>query len=60
MTKQEKLMRLNGIESMKKPEPTVAATIVTDEIGNKYRQEIGTDGIIHLILTESYNGELYE
>lgn len=33
---------------------------VTDSIGNKYRQEIGEDGTVRLVLTESYNGELYE
>lgn len=34
--------------------------IVTDSIGNKYRQEIGEDGTVRLILIESYNGELFE
>lgn len=34
--------------------------IATDSIGNKYRQEIGEDGTVRLVLIESYNGELYE
>lgn len=55
----EKLMQLNGLKSMKKPEPVIADTIVIDEVGNKYKQEVGADGI-HLILIESYNGELFE
>lgn len=42
------------------PKPEGNTNIATDEVGNKYRQEIGTDGRIHLILVEAYTGELFE
>lgn len=45
---------------MSAPEPEPVPVYATDEIGNKYRQEIGTDGKIHLVLVESYTGELFE
>lgn len=42
------------------PIPEPVPVLVTDEIGNTYRQEIGTDGAIHLVIVESYTGELFE
>lgn len=61
MTKQERLMRLNGVRSIKKPAsvPVNAQSLVEDDIGNKYRQEI-QDGVLKLILVEKYTGELFE
>lgn len=32
----------------------------TDENGNRYHREVGTDGEYHLVLIESYTGELYQ
>lgn len=46
------------VPPMPTPEPT--PVLVTDEIGNTYRQEIGTDGKIRLVMVESYTGELFE
>lgn len=53
---------VNGeyVYSPETPEPVTALETVVDEIGNKYRPEIGTDGTIHLIQIESYTGELFE
>ena len=33
---------------------------VTDEDGNRYHREVGTDGEYRLVLIESYTGELYQ
>ena len=33
---------------------------VMDDAGNRYRLEIGADGRMHLVLVESYTGELFE
>ena len=41
-------------------EPVPGVEAISDEIGNKYRKEIGTDGEIHLVLIESYTGELFQ
>lgn len=59
MDKLEKLMQLNRLKSLKKPEPAIEDTIVTDDVGNKYKQEVDAKGI-RLVLVESYNGELFE
>lgn len=32
----------------------------TDDNGNRYHKEVGTDGEIHLVLIESYTGELFQ
>lgn len=37
-----------------------AADYTTDELGNIYHKEVGTDGEIHLVLIESYTGELFQ
>lgn len=36
------------------------AEYTTDDDGNIYRREVGTDGEYHLVLIESYTGELYQ
>lgn len=41
-------------------EKMVEAEFVTDEDGNRYHREVGTDGEYHLVLIESYTGELFQ
>lgn len=48
------------VTSIPNPAASVEPATFSDEIGNVYRQEIGTDGISRLVLIESYTGELYE
>lgn len=41
-------------------EKMAEAEYVTDDDGNRYHREIGTDGEYHLVLVESYTGELFQ
>lgn len=41
-------------------EKMVEAEFVTDDDGNRYHREVGTDGEYHLVLIESYTGELFQ
>lgn len=41
-------------------EKMVEAEFATDEDGNRYHREVGTDGEYHLVLIESYTGELFQ
>ena len=53
----QKAVDANDAEWAKKVEE---AEYTTDADGNIYHKEVGTDGEIHLVLTESYTGELYQ
>lgn len=46
------------LEAMRKA--LAEADYVTDDLGNRYHREVGEDGEYHLILIESYTGELFQ